>query len=223
MKTKKRMLAAGTVAVLAIAGAGAAIAATSDDRKAESDAIVADAAEQLGVTPAKLENALSEALKNRVDAAVKAGRLTQAQGQELKERIEADDMPLLGMGPGHHGRHHGPGPGFDAAASYLGMTEAQLRTALEDGSTLAEVAEEKGKSVEGLVDAMVVDAQEHLDQAVEDGRLTQAEANERLAEIEQHVTALVNGELPDRGQRPFCPPPTNGSGLPFTPPQDEAA
>ncbi len=223
MKRKKRMLAAGTVVALAIAGGGAAIAATGDDRKAESDAIVADAAKQLGVTPAKLENALQEALKNRVDAAVQAGRLTQAQGQELKQRIEAGELPLLGVGPGHHGRHHGPGPGFDAAASYLGVTEAQLRTALENGSTLADVAKDKGKSVEGLVDAMVADAQKHLDQAVEDGRLTEAQAEERLAEIEEHVTALVNGELPDRPQRSFGPPPMNGSGMPFTPPPGEAA
>jgi hypothetical protein len=215
------MLAAGAVAALAIAGGGAAIAATSGDRIAESDAIVTDAAEQLGVTPARLEDALSEALKNRVDAAVEAGRLTEAQGQELKERIDAGEVPLVGPGPGH-GRHHGPGPGLDAAASYLGLTEAELRTALEDGDTLAEVAQEQGKSVEGLVDAMVVEAQERLDQAVEDGRLTEAEAEARLAEIEEHVTALVNGERP---QRPSGgPPPMAGAGgSSFSPPPGESA
>ena len=47
-------------------------------------------------------------------------------------------------GPGHHGpgRMHG----LDAAAKYLGMTEAALRNALEGGKTLAQVAKDR-KSV----------------------------------------------------------------------------
>ena len=40
----------------------------------ESKAVVEDAAKQLGVDPAKLNDALKQALENRIDAAVKAGR-----------------------------------------------------------------------------------------------------------------------------------------------------
>ncbi len=220
---RKHMLAAGTVAALAIAGGGAAIAATGGDRTADSEAAVADAAEELGVTPAKLTDALQEALKNRVDAAVEAGRLTEARGQELKERIDAGEVPLLGIGPGHGHRGHGPGPGFDAAASYLGVTEAELRESLADGKTLAELSRAEGKSVDGLVGAMVAEAKERLSQAVEDGRLTQAQANERSAELEDRITAIVNGERPERprgfGRGPFGP----GADAEIDPPSEDAA
>jgi len=196
-------IAAAGVAALAVAGGGAAIAAnTADTPQAESKAIVDDAAQQLGVTPSKLSAALKQALENRVDAAVAAGRLTKAEGDALKARIEAQEYPLLGgMGLRHQG-----GPGFGghltAAGSYLGLSEAELRTQLESGKTLADLAKAQGKSVDGLVDALVADEKKELDQAVADGRLTQTQADELLAGAKQRVTDLVNGTLPQRGLHP---------------------
>src|SRR5512143_2522966 len=134
IKRHKRSIAAGAVALFAIAGGGAAIAATqSNSPQAQSDAIIADAAGQLGVTSTKLSDALKQALENQVDAAVKAGTITQAQATELKSRIEAGQVPLIGLGPaggGHGFGHHDPGPGLDAAATYLGLTQSQLMTQL---------------------------------------------------------------------------------------------
>jgi hypothetical protein len=63
--------------------------------KEESQAVIDDAAERLGVEPSELSDALKEALKSRVDAAVDAGRLTEAQGEALKERIDEGQTPLL--------------------------------------------------------------------------------------------------------------------------------
>ena len=208
----KRAVAAGVVAVLAVAGGGAAIAATnSSSPQQESKALVADAASQLGISSAKLTEALQTALENRVDAAVAAGRLTEAQGKELKARIEAGDVPLvaLGPGPGGPGFHHHGGPGLDGAATYLGVTEAQLHTALESGKTLADVAKANGKTVDGLVAAMVADAKEHIAAEVAAGRMTEAQQTQILSDLEQHITDMVNGQLPDRGPggRGFGPPP----------------
>ncbi|HXQ87436.1 MAG TPA: hypothetical protein VN746_12235, partial [Gaiella sp.] len=162
----RRKILIATAAALAVAGGGAAIAASkSGSPQEESKAVVDDAAKQLGVTPAKLSSALKKALENRVDAAVAAGRLTKEQGDALKKRIEAEDFPILGgfgMRFGMGFGHPDGGPGvihrfghLDAAASYLGMTEAELRTQLAGGKTLAEVAKAKGKSVDGLVSALV--------------------------------------------------------------------
>ena len=61
-----------------------------------------------------------------------------------------------------------------AAASYLGLTVDQLRTQLESGKSLAQVAQAQGKSVSGLKAALIADAKSHLAEAVADGRLTQA-------------------------------------------------
>ena len=164
-----------------------------------------------GSTPAKLSSALEKALENRVDAAVAAGRLTKEQGEALKKRIEAEDYPLLGgFGPGL-GHRGGPGMhGFghlDAAATYLGTTEAELRTQLEGGKTLADVAKAKGKSVDGLVSALVADEKKELDAAVKAGRITQAQADAFLADAKQRFTDLVNGTLSEKTHGRFGGPP----------------
>jgi hypothetical protein len=187
--------AIGAAALLIAAGGGAAaVAATQGSSPSdESKAIINDAAGQLGISPEKLTNALKKALMDRVDAAVAAGRITKAEGDALKARIQADDFPIIG-GP-HRGfglRHFGFFGSFDAAASYLGLTEDQLRTELEGGKTLAQVAKDHGKSVDGLVDALLASAKQKLDRAVADGRLTKAQETEMLNGLKDRITNLVN-------------------------------
>ena len=167
-------IAVAGAALVAVVGAGAAFAATQLDPKEQSEAVVNDAAEQLGVEPSELTAALKEALSNRVDDAVEAGRLTEAEGEELKQRIQSGDVPLLGFGPGLGPRHH-VHLDLGAAADYLGMTDALLHAALEDGKTLAELARERDKSVNGLVNAM---------------------ADGASAEEKARIRAFVNGQMP---------------------------
>src|SRR4249920_4144628 len=105
----RRKIVAAAAAVLAVGGAGAAIAATqfNNSPSAESKAVVSDAAKQLGVQPSELSGALKKAMKDRVDAAVADKRITKAQGDELKKRIDSDEFPLLaGPGLGFGFRHH---------------------------------------------------------------------------------------------------------------------
>jgi hypothetical protein len=201
LSSHRNKIVAVIAALVVVVGAGAAIGATGAlSPKQESEAVVDDAAKQLGVTPSQLTAALKQALKNRVDAAVTAGRLTQAQGNELKARINAGDVPLLGFGPGfhHHGGAHGIHGGLDAAADYLGMTEAQIHSALESGKTLAQVAKSKGKTVDGLVAALVADAKADLADAVKAGRLTQAQADAIQADLKARITEMVNNAPPAR-------------------------
>jgi polyhydroxyalkanoate synthesis regulator phasin len=187
---KKKTVVLGVAGAIAVAGGGAGFAATQNDSGNDSQAIIDDAAKQLGVTPNALTNALKTALKHRVDEAVAAGRLTKEQGDELKARIDAGDLPL-GVGGFHHG-----GPGhyleLDAAADYLGLTEAQLRNELSGGKTLAQVARDHGKSVDGLIEAMVAEAKSHLDDAVAAGRITKAQADSVLADLKQRISDRVN-------------------------------
>jgi hypothetical protein len=174
--------------------------------------VVNDAADQLGVQPSALTAALKQALENRVDAAVKAGQLTEAQGNELKQRIESGEVPLLGLGgpgPGRFGHRHGPGAELQAAASYLGVTQAALRTSLMNGDTLADVAKDRGKSVDGLVTAMMNAEKKELAQAVKDGRLTDAQRDSIVSGLKARMTAIVNGTGGPGGHRGpgFGPPP----------------
>ena len=196
MQNLKLKLAGGTAALAAVLGGGVAVAATQLSPTEESDAIVADAAEQLGVSADKLDAALRQALENRVDAAVDAGRITEAQAAELKERIEAGEVPLAGIGPGagHRGGHHGF-VDFAAAADYVGVTEAELRASLEDGDTLAEIATANGKAAAGLVDALVAAAKADLAEKVAAGRLTEAQRTQILADLESRLADVVDGEF----------------------------
>jgi hypothetical protein len=215
-----RKLVLGAVAGLAVAGGGAAIAATQfNDPKAESEAIIKDAAGQLGVQPSALSDALKKAYLNRIDAAVAAGQLTKAQGDAIKARIQSQDFPLLM--PGFGFRNGGPGPmggpgmhvemrGLDAAASYLGLSQSELMTKLQSGKSLADIAKDQGKSVDGLVQALVDDAKTHLDQAVKDGHLSQAQEDQILGQVKQHITDLVNGTAPQG----FGPQFRGGPGFP---------
>ena len=214
----KHKATAGAVAALALLGGGGAIAATQFDNSPaeESKAVVNDAAKQLGVQPSVLTSALKKALENRIDAAVAAGRLTKAQGEDLKQRIESDDFPLFGppaFGFGHIGPlFHGLG----SAADYLGLTESQLRTQLNTGKTLAGIAKASDKSVDGLKAAMKADTKKKLDAAVAAGRLTKADEEKVLSDLDQRLNDLVNAKLTlrfrddHRGFRGFGPPPFRG-------------
>lgn len=201
----KKNIALGAAALVGVAGGGAPVAATQgpSSPEGERDAIVADVAEELGVAPARVESAFRRALENRVDAAVAAGRLSAEEGAALKERIRSGELPHLGLRGGGrgHGHHHGPGAKLSAAAEYLGVTEAELRAALRDGDSLAEQARERGKSVDGLVGALVAAVTAELDRAVADGELTDAQRDDRVAELERHVSELVQREGPPG--RPF--------------------
>jgi polyhydroxyalkanoate synthesis regulator phasin len=199
-KRTKRKVAAGAAVLLAVAGGGAAIAATQLSPKQESQAVLNDAAKELGVSPSELSSALRNALEKRIDGAVAAGRLTKEQGDELKQRVESGDFPLFGVpgfAPGHGGfEHHAMLGGLDPAATYLGVTEDELRSELESGKSLADVAKAKGKSVDGLVDALVADAKKHLDEEVSEGDLTQGQADEILSRLENGIRAMVSAERP---------------------------
>lgn len=221
-KAKFAAVAIGAVTILGgLAAAGAVTAARAISPGDESKAVIADAAGQLGIEPAALSDALKQALKNRIDAAAKAGRLTNEQATKLKDRIDnADGLPLFG-GPRGFGHHFGPGhPGLfgalDAAAGYLGLTQAELREALVN-STLAEIAKNKGKSVDGLVQALVADARSRIDAAVADGRLTQEQAAELKSGLQARIERLVNGEFRDHGFG-FHHQFRSGDGAPRAPP-----
>lgn len=167
---RKKLIIAGATGALTLAGLGVALPALADDETTTG-------------TGASSEDRIRDALADLVED----GSITQEQADEV-----ATTLSDAGFG-GHHG-----GPGFgrlglSTAAEALGMTEDELRTALEaDDASLATVAEAQGVDVQTLVDALVAEATERIDQAVTDGDLTQEEADERLADLEERITERVN-------------------------------
>ncbi len=218
MRFKTRTLVAAAVALAAVS-AGAALAADKLlTPKQESQAIINDAANRLGVAPSALSDALKAAFKARVDAAVADGTITKAQGDELKTRLDSGALPFFG-GPGFRGGlFHGPGHGgfgeLDVAANYLGVTVTSLRDSLMSGTSLAQVAKDKNKSVDGLVDAIVAEQKKELALAVTAGRITDAQRDSIEQGLAARVKAMVNGERPP-GFRAFRGPGGESPGFRF--------
>ena len=116
--------------------------------------------------------------------------------------------------PGGFG-FRGAGGSFQAAASYLGLSTAQIFQELQSGKTLAQIADAtSGKSASGLIDAMVKAEQQQIDKAVSSGTLTQSQADQITANLKTRVTAMVNGTgFGGGGQGFFGRPPGGGNGF----------
>ncbi|MFC8191521.1 hypothetical protein ACFUMH_07635 [Cellulomonas sp. NPDC057328] len=148
----------------------------------------------------------AEAVVEALSGLVDDGTLTQEQAEEVATTLDGSDA--LRGGPGRGGGRH---VDLSAAATTLGMTQDELRTALEvDGTSLADVAAAQDVETSVLVEALVAAQTERLAQDVADGDLTQAEADERVAALPERVGALVEEELrlggrghgPRGGERP---------------------
>ena len=189
--TRITALAASLAAFAALALSAPAVAAN------DKPSLVDDVAARLGITPDKLRAAFKAALTARVDAAVAAGKLTPAQAAKLKQRIAAGQGLGIGVRKAFAQRQKAfrdriakakaPAP----VAAYLGMTREQLRAELRSGKSLAQIAQAKGKSVDGLVAAMLAPAKARLAKAVENGHLTKDRADAILARLTEGAKRLV--------------------------------
>ncbi len=123
---------------------------------------------------------------------VTAGTLTQSQADAVTKALDAA-RPEGGPGQGRAG-----GPGLAVAAKALGIEASALRTQLQSGTTIAEVASANNVDLRTVIDAIVAAEKTHLAEAVTDGSLTQAQADERAANATDRATNMVNGIRPGR-------------------------
>ena len=200
-RLRKWWIALGLVAVLAIVGGGVAMAQTATPGTGSGTSFLDRVAQKVGIDTPKLQNAIKGAKSDEIDARVASGDLTQAQADALKQRIAnaPADAPFFGGGFGGHGRGMERGGFGDPTklATFLGITPAQLRTELDaNGATLATVAQAHGKSRDDLKAFLTDDAKTRLAQEVTDGRITQAQADARLAQLTANLDARIDGTMP---------------------------
>jgi hypothetical protein len=210
-------LVIGLAALAVIAFAGGAVAATQSGGPTTRKAFLNDLAKRLHVTPQQLSSALNGATIDQLQAAVKAGELTQAQANAIEQRMKQNgNAPAVpfgffgpGAGPGFPRLAPGPGgapgprlrpfPGpfagvgdISSAAGYLGLTNAQLFQQLSSGKSLAQIATAKGKTVSGLEQAMTASVKSRLDKLVAAKAITAAQEKQFLSRFSARLSQEVN-------------------------------
>lgn len=194
-------------------------ATTADETTATTPADVPDAtgtpdtSDAPDAPPAPPSNAdrqakAAERIRTELQNLVDDGTITAAQADAVAADLAAA-VPDHGPGgrggrggpggPGGFGGHHRPGFDGEVLAGLLGIDADTLRSDLRDGKTIAQIAGEHGVDVQTVIDSFVAETKSHLDLAVQNGRLTQDEADAKLAEATERITDFVNNGFPQRG------------------------
>ncbi len=208
---RSKLLVSAVVASALAGGAtlgvtGIAGAQTNDDRPA-AEADGPRHGPKLDAAAQALNLSVDD-LRSKLEGGQTLAQVAQQQGVDAQTVIDAmvaDATAHIDQPKGEHG------PKLDAAAKALNVSVDDLRSKLHDGKTLADVAKEQNVDVSKVIDAMVADATAHIDQAVQDGKLTADQASERKSNLKDRITKLVNeGPSRDRGEDA----PRDGNGPP---------
>ncbi len=233
----KRIAALALSGALLAGGTGVAIAAvTKDEGEKAEQAVLDDAAKRLDVTPQKLRDALKAAqqaqLESRLDEAVKAGKLTQKQADEIKAQHEKFGSVLGGKrfgGPGGRDELHFRGAPFKGMrgpvalnlSKALGISREKLHEQLRAGRSVADIAKAQGKSLADVRSAVKADAKARADKAVKAGDLTQDQADRLLSHLDDRLEHLDKLPPLHRHSKRGGPPPPDLKPGSFVPDRDE--
>ena len=207
------VLAGGTLAAVTAVGQGPLRAGRSVHHRVRGQDL-STAAGYLGVSAAQLAAELRSGRTLAQVASASSGKSTAGLVGALvaakRAKLAAAAANLTRRVTAEVNRGGGPGPSKpraralhglvgSVAASYLGVSVAQLRAELRSGKTLAQIADSSsGRSAAGLIDALVAAKRHRLTVAVAAGKLTQARENALAAKLNKRVTRLVNRKLPKK-------------------------
>ncbi|HJW21349.1 MAG TPA: hypothetical protein VJ506_02855 [Candidatus Limnocylindrales bacterium] len=184
-------------------------AATEDDPSAEpAPASPPDTGSAATPDPAQGAAAIRDRRRRRLaSGATIAGALVVggvAGAMMLGPVLAASPTPSSAPSSTSKGTHSG-GPGMgghveavsdtSVAAKAIGISEADLLTALNGGQTIAAVAKAHNVDPQKVIDALVADGKDELAAAVKAGTITQAQADAEQAEVVARATAQVNGTM----------------------------
>jgi hypothetical protein len=147
-----------------------------------------------GKTAADLINAIVASEKSVLDAEVSAGWITSTQESSVITQLTKQITDLVNNGPAVPPSNAGQGGPLQTASTYLGISVSDLQTALKSGKSLADevAAAGNGKTVDGLVQALLAPTKTKLDGQVTAGTITQAQETAILNRLTTQFTNLVN-------------------------------
>ena len=206
-----------------------ALGITEAELKTELEAgkSVSDVAKAKNVDLATVKAALLAEAKAHIDAEVAAGKHTAAEGAtklaEMTSRIDTmlttAGLPARGpQGMGGHKGKGGPGKFMSTTlATTLKLTQEELKTQLQSGKSLADVAKTQSVDIADVKTVLTSDFTAHLAEEVTSGKHTQAEADAKLAEFKTNLDTMVNrvgpaGGMKGEGRGPGGHGPRGGNG-----------
>jgi hypothetical protein len=186
---------------------------TETELKTELEAgkSISDVAKAKNIDIATVKTALLTEAKAHIDAEVAAGKHTVAEGvtklAEVTSRIDTmlttAGLPARGpQGMGGHKGKGGPGKFMTATlATTLKLTQEELKTQLQSGKSLADVAKAQSVDIADVKTVLTSDITAHLAEEVTSGKHTQAEADAKLAEFKTNLDTMVNRVGPAGGMK----------------------
>jgi len=143
-----------------------------------------------------VEDSRRDRLREGLEDLVTDGILTAAQADAVAEHLVQFDRVLWqGRGLGHGlmiKRHIVISLGI--AADAIGIERSALIGSIEDGQTIAEVADANGSNAAAVIDALLTANQAKLDELLAEGSITAEQAAERATGAVDRITDLVNGD-----------------------------
>lgn len=85
---------------------------------------------------------------------------------------------------------------IQVVADTLGMEAQDVVALLKEGKTLAQIITDNEGDVDAIVDTLVDRLRERLQEKVDSGDVTQEQMDRRMAQAEERINAMLNGERP---------------------------
>lgn len=182
----------GVIAFGVLSAGGTASAQTPEQQsQARLEQYESLLAQKLGISVQTLQDAETGARNQMIDDALASGKITQAQADKLRS------MPpgafRAGRLDGMKNRVHNALVNvFNAAAKTIGISNDDLKTQVQSGQSLAQVANAHNMTTDQLKTGITTEITAQLKAGVDSGKITQPEADQILSRLTGNLDNIVN-------------------------------
>jgi transcriptional regulator with XRE-family HTH domain len=162
-------------------------------------------ADKLGISVEEVRSGQKEVRDELIDKALAHGRLTAEQAARLKAAEPGELRANLRRGGVRLLFNF-----IDAAAKVIGIERDEVHTRLQNGQSLAQIAEANGIGHDELVSGMASELRTRIQTALSEGTISQEMATRLLANLDERIDKLVDltggkHDGPFRQERPRLP------------------
>lgn len=167
----------------------------------KSGKTLAEIAGEKGLTVGDLVQKVLELREARIEQLVQEGKITEETASKILERMNNNVLRALfhkcremyrkrldGL------RVFGPQGLLKDISQVLGITVDELREAKKSGKTFAEIADEKGLTVDELAQKILELRKARLDELVQQGKITQEIADKIFGKMSDRISKVLSKE-----------------------------